>query len=130
MCIDRRFDLTELLGVGLIQCREHRGHLGELGAHLSVDLVESGVDHILLRTEVGRGLFLHLRTRGVEVLLDLGRGGHELFGLALHRRLELLALQECRLFESGLNSGVSLRRGLLAGVSDGSVHCGIDRSLD
>ena len=103
--------------------------LVELGAHLGVHLVESGIDDVLLRAEVGRGLLLHLRARRVEVGLDLAGRGHELGVLAFHRRLELLALEERRLLEGGLDRGIALGRGLLAGVGDGTGDRGVDRGL-
>ncbi len=74
-------------------------------------------------------LLLHLGARRVEVLLDLRGGGHELSGLALHRGLELLALQERGLLEGGLDGGVPLGRRQLAGVGHRPAHRRVDRGL-
>ena len=70
-------DLTELLGAGLAQRRHHRAEAAELGAHLLVDLVEPGIDDVLLRRQLGR-----------RVLADLHGGGAELFTLEDDRLLE------------------------------------------
>ena len=70
-------DLAELLGAGLAQRRHHGSEAAELGTHLLVDLVEPGIDDVLLRRQLGRS-----------VLADLHRGGSELLALEDHRLLE------------------------------------------
>ena len=73
-------------------------------AHLGVDLVEPGVDHVLLRRQVGRDL-----------LMDLGGC-----------RAELLALQDGALLECCRHRGVTLGRCLLAHLGDRVVDGRVD----
>ena len=83
-------DLTELLGAGLAQRRHHRAETAELGAHLLVDLVEPGIDDVLLRRQLGRRVLAHLHG-----------GGAELF-----------ALEDDRLLERGPHRRVALDAGV------------------
>ena len=96
-------DLAELLGAGLAQRRHHRAEAAQLGAHLLVDLVEAGVDDVLLRRQLGRGVLAHLH-----------RGGAELF-----------TLEDDRLLERGAHRGVAFD----AGVRPHLGQRGIDRGL-
>jgi hypothetical protein len=105
--LQRVGDLPEVLGARAAERGDHLAQLGELGAHLGVDLVEPGVDQPLALIEVGgsrqpgllggrRHLFTVQHGRLLEGRGDrritfgcrlLAGGGH----CVLHRHRQLLA---------------------------------------
>ncbi len=74
VCLERVGDLAEVLGARSAERGDHLAQLGELGSHLRVHLVEAGVDDVLLRGQLRRGLFASGRGEGAE-LFTLERGG-------------------------------------------------------
>ena len=82
----RLVDLPEALGARRAELGDQRAEALQLGAHLDPDLVEAGVDDVLLRRQVG-----------------LHAGGH-----GAGRRAELLAVEHRRLLQRGPHGGVAL----------------------
>ena len=103
----RLVDLAEALGAGRADVADQLAEALQLGAHLGADLVEAGVDDVLLRREVG-----------------LHAGG---------RRAELLAVEHGGVLERRAHGEVALGAGPLGDLGqrrvDGLVDGVVDRRL-
>ena len=119
----RFVDLAELLGAALPELANQVAEAVHLRPQLVLHLVEPGVDDVLLR----RQLALSGRELGAELLPLEEPGLLQELPMVGGDLVELLALDHGRLLERGVDGGVPLGHGLLAG---GGARAGRGRPAD